>query len=247
MTTAYKVTLDIFEGPLDLLLHLIRRDQMNIYDIPIARITDQYLKYLRAMQELDLEIASEFLVMAATLLEIKAKLLLPTGPVELGEEPEEDLDPRQRLVQQLLEYGRFKEVAAELGHRRDVQSRYRSRIANDWARVESDPRLPEGLSIYDLVEAFELLLAGAHEPPPAILEAEQLTVGQKMEEISALLRARGTATFWQLLPHPYTRGQVIVTFLAVLELLRRAGVVARQKSPYGEIMLVFCGAKEELE
>ena len=109
------------------------------------------------------------------------------------------------------------------------------------------PRLPEGLSIYDLVEAFELLLAGAHEPPPAILEAEQLTVGQKMEEISALLRARGTATFWQLLPHPYTRGQVIVTFLAVLELLRRAGVVARQKSPYGEIMLVFCGAKEELE
>jgi segregation and condensation protein A len=220
------VRLRVFEGPLDLLLHLIRINEVEITDIPIARIGEQYLEYLTLMGELDLEVVGEYLVMASTLAWIKSRMLLPAERV--GEDGEE-IDPRAELVARLLEYQRFKEVATELGERerlgRDV---FAASGFEPEAPAESEREIEVGL--FDLVEAYRRVLEAKRdaESKPHEIEAEEITVRERMMEIMAVLGPRPSIDFDVLLREeqnrPYTKVLVVTTFLAILELTRLAAI-----------------------
>jgi segregation and condensation protein A len=222
----YSVRLPVFEGPLDLLLHLIRINEVEVTDIPIARIGEQYLEYLKLMGELNLELVGEYLVMASTLAWIKSRMLLPAERV--GEDGEE-IDPRAELVARLLEYQRFKEVAAELGERerlgRDV---FEARGFELDAPAASEREIEVGL--FDLVEAYRRVLEARRdaESKPHEIEAEEITVRERMLEIMAALEPRPSLDFDTLLREernrPYTKVLVIATFLAILELTRLSAI-----------------------
>jgi segregation and condensation protein A len=233
---AYRVRLDLFEGPLDLLLHLIKKNEVVVTDIPVATITEQYLAYLDLLRELSLDIAGEYLVMAATLTLLKSRLLLP------GPEPDddEDADPRADLVRQLLEYQRYREAAAALIERpllrRDVFTRAASADG-----VPSDPQAapPLRVTLWELMEAFRVVLQRARPDPVHRVEAEAVSL---RDRIAALLRTLGVArsvTFDSLFGESPTRGFVIVTFLAVLELAKLGAIQAVQEDPLGPILLVL--------
>jgi segregation and condensation protein A len=222
----YSVRLPVFEGPLDLLLHLIRINEVEITDIPIARIGEQYLEYLTLLRELDLEVVGEHLVMASTLAWIKSQMLLPAERVD---EDGEEIDPRAELIARLLDYQRFKEVAAELGERkrlgRDVFA------ASDFemeAPAESEREIEVGL--FDLVDAYRRVLEAKRdaESKPHEIEAEEITVRERMMEIMAVFESRPSIDFDVLLHEeqgrPYTLALVVVTFLAILELTRLAAI-----------------------
>ena len=233
--TDYRVALDIYNGPLDLLLFLIRRDEIDIYDIPIARITKQYLAYVDLLKQLDPEIVSEFLVLAATLMEIKSRTLLPR-PLE--EEIEDEIgDPRLELVRQLLEYKKFKDAARSL----------EEAAAERALRHERRPTLPESnadetaienLDIWDLFEAFNRLLTqigktgGVHQvgvdDTPVALHAEDI--------LDSIQRAGGTETFEEIFTGR-TRAEMIGLFLALLELIRQRRIRAIQDRPFGPILI----------
>ncbi len=222
----YSVRLRVFEGPLDLLLHLIRINEVEITDIPIARIGEQYLEYLTLMGELDLELVGEYLVMASTLAWIKSRMLLPAERV--GEDGEE-IDPRAELVARLLEYQRFKEVATELGERkrlgRDVFAASGFELE---APAASEREIEVGL--FDLVEAYRRVLEAKRdaESKPHEIEAEEITVRERMLEIMAALEPRPSLDFDVLLreegTRPYTKALIIATFLAILELTRLSAI-----------------------
>ncbi len=216
---SYKIKLDIFEGPLDLLLHLIKKNEVDIYDIPISVITEQYLEYIDLMKEMNLNLAGEFLVMAATLVHIKSRMLLPV-PELVGEE-EEGIDPREELIQRLLEYQKYKEASEMLAGRtmlgRDVFPRGPSALAE----ATGDEPPPLSVSIFSLVEALKDILKRA--PTESVLEisAERFTVAEKINHVLETLgRSGGTATFEALFDSGAPRGEIIVTFLAVLELVK---------------------------
>lgn len=230
-----KLSLAVFEGPLDLLLHLVRREELNIYDIPIARITDQYLQYLRQMSELDLEIASEFLVMAATLLQIKARMLLPRPPQSADAGGEEEADPRQMLIEQLIEYRRYKEAAAELAGLAAEEALRFSRPPIDIGPAE--PGLPADLDLARLIAAMRALLAEAEPTPPAAITRELYTIRQRMDFILGRLNEARRVSFRALFGLRFTRDEVVATFLAVLELVRGQLVSVRQSERLGEIEL----------
>lgn len=229
----YHVKLDMFEGPLDLLLHLIKENQLDIADIPMAKVTEEYLRYLALMQELDLEIAGEFLVMAATLIHIKSKMLLPPEEAAaMAEEPEED--PRAELVSRLLEYQRFKEAAATLGDREAEQQRVYTRgLPSDLVEVEG----PLAISLYDLLAAFSQAIRRAEQIPDLVITPETLTVGEKIVEILDHLARESPVPFFALFARGASRGEIVVIFLALLELLRRRLASARQAEAMGEIMI----------
>jgi segregation and condensation protein A len=222
----YSVCLPVFEGPLDLLLHLIRINEVEITDIPIARIGEQYLEYLTLMGELDLELVGEYLVMASTLAWIKSRMLLPAERV--GEDGEE-IDPRAELVARLLEYQRFKEVATELGERerlgRDV---FAARGFGLEVPSTSEREIEVGL--FDLVEAYRRVLEAKRDAisKPHEIESEEITVRERMMEIMAALEPRPSIDFDVMLreeqSRPYTKVLVIVTFLAILELTRLSAI-----------------------
>ena len=222
----YSVRLPVFEGPLDLLLHLIRINEVEITDIPIARIGEQYLEYLTLLRELDLEVVGEHLVMASTLAWIKSQMLLPAERVD---EDGEEIDPRAELIARLLDYQRFKEVAAELGERkrlgRDVFA------ASDFemeAPAESEREIEVGL--FDLVDAYRRVLEAKRdaESKPHEIEAEEITVRERMMEIMTALELRSSIDFDALLREEkswrYTKALVIATFLAILELTRLSAI-----------------------
>jgi len=222
----YSVRLPVFEGPLDLLLHLIRINEVEITDIPIARIGEQYLEYLKLMRDLDLEVVGEYLVMASTLAWIKSRMLLPAERV--GEDGEE-IDPRAELIARLLEYQRFKEVAAELGERnrldRDVFAAGGFELD---APSESEREIEVGL--FDLVEAYRRVLEVRHdvESKPHEIEAEEITVRERMLEIMAVLESRPSIDF-DVLPRaeptrPHTKALIVAPFLGILELTRLSAI-----------------------
>ncbi len=222
----YSVRLPVFEGPLDLLLHLIRINEVEITDIPIARIGEQYLEYLQLMDELDLELVGEYLVMASTLAWIKSRMLLPAERV--GEDGEE-IDPRAELIARLLEYQRFKEVAAELGERKRLG---REVFAASGCGLESPSESEREIEVglFDLVEAYRRVLEVKHdvEAKPHEIEAEEITVRERMMEIMAVLESRPSIDFDVLLKEersrPYTRPLIIATFLGILELTRLSAI-----------------------
>jgi len=231
---SYQIKLDMFEGPLDLLLHLIREHQLDILDIPIATITEEYLRYLAMMQELDLEVAGEFLVMAATLIHIKSKMLLPPEETAAGEEGEPEEDPRAELVDRLLEYQRFKEAAQTLGHLESEQLLLYRRGA---PAIDLEVEGPLSVSLFELLRAFRDVLRRAEAPAQLEITPEELNVGQRIVTLLDRLTQESPLEFAQLFASSRRRSEVIVTFLALLELLRRRLASARQAEPMGPIMI----------
>ena len=238
----YKVALDVFEGPLDLLLYLIRRDEIDIYDIRIERITTQYLAYLDVMKMLDLNIAGEFLVMAATLMVIKSRMLLPVeSRADASEEAEEGVDPRLDLVRQLIEYKKFKDAAGRLMERETVQA---ERFLYGGEVVHADPETAEARSLgdiglFDLLTAFQEVLDRTPLEPLVHLDAIRWSVPDKMEDILTALRRNTSIGFSRLFHERSPRGEVIVTFLALLELLRLRQAGMQQLAPFTEIVITL--------
>lgn len=216
---AYNIKLDIFEGPLDLLLHLIKKNEVDIYDIPIAVITEQYLEYIDIMKEMNLEFAGEFLVMAATLVHIKSKMLLPVDTVA-PEEEEEGVDPREELVRRLLEYRRYKEAAKDLGGRRILGRDVFTRGSEvDFDELEEGAGLAN-VSVFDLMEALKTVLARAPKERAIELTVERFKIADKINFVMERLSSDKSATFTSLFDNDATRGEIIVTFLAILELCK---------------------------
>ena len=233
-TGSVTIKLERFEGPLDLLLHLIKRDEIDIYDIPISHITDQYLKYLELMRQLDLEVAGEFLVMAATLMRIKAKMLLPLPPV--GEE-ETAGDPREELVQRLVEYRQFKEAAGTLKLREEERRLLYERGMLP-GEDEAGPLPLARISLFDLLGALNRLLARTPETPVYEIQAESFGVEDKIELLSATLQHRKRLSFEELLQGCRSRSEMVVTFIALLELIKLGVAVVVQNEAFGDITIV---------
>jgi segregation and condensation protein A len=229
----YQVHLPIFEGPLDLLLHLIKINEIDIYDIPIAAITAQYLEYLELMKELNLDIASEYLVMAATLAYIKSKMLLPS-PIEDTEEETEE-DPRKELVQRLLDYQKFKKAAEKLEDReilgRDV-------FARSGAEEKEEDEVEVEVNLFDLIEALKGILKKV-EAQDKILDftKEKIAIKDKMMEIIEQLKAVKYVIFQDLFFSAEDRYEIIITFIALLELIRIQKVRAVQFQEFGSIRI----------
>ncbi|MBM3859926.1 MAG: chromosome segregation protein ScpA [Verrucomicrobia bacterium] len=239
MESDYKVKLEVFEGPLDLLLYLIKKEEVDIYDIPIERITNQYMEYLSLMQLLNLEVAGEFLVMAATLMYIKSRMLLPVDQQVTDAEAEEGEDPRWELIRQLVEYKKFKETAAQLGQREEEQANLFTRAGDSGITVDMKQVPLAEVSIFDLIAAFNEVLkkASAREDFHEIYE-ERFTVSDKIEEILYTLRDRSEIRFVELFSENANRAEVVVTFLALLELIRLKRLRVRQMEAFGEINVV---------
>ena len=234
MTTDYKVKLEIFEGPLDLLLYLIKRDELDIYDISIERITRQYLEYLQAFKELNIDVAGEFIVMAANLLYIKSRSLLPVDQQPPEEEAEED-DPRWELIRQLIEYKKFKEAAAQLHDRALEQEN--TFVRGGISTSESvRPLLLGEVGIFQLINAFQNVIkrVEAREELQQIF-GENYTVSDKIETILARVSEGGALKFSELFAEMASRVEIVVTFLALLELIRLKQVRAIQPGQFGEI------------
>lgn len=227
--------LSVFEGPLDLLLHLIKENKIDIYDIPIVDITKQYLDYLEIMKELNLEIAGEFLVMAATLIYIKSRMLLPPNE-EQTEEPAED--PRAELVKRLLEYQAFKEASLQLRERENIWKNIFRRLPPETKDFENDPDiLPFEASLFDLLSAFRSLLSKAPEQMIEITR-ETLTVTDRINYIMECIEGKEGIRFEKLFEQAFTKITLIVTFLALLELIRLGLVKAYQEKVFGSIWLI---------
>ena len=229
----FQIKLDMFEGPLDLLLHLIREHQLDILDIPIATITDEYVRYLGFMQELDLDVAGEFLLMAATLIHIKSKMLLPPDETVEGEDGEPE-DPRAELVSRLLEYKRFKEAAQTLGLLESEATLLHRRGA---PAMDLEIEGPLQVSMVELLRAFRDVLSRADRPVPMEITPEEINVGKRLIMLMDRLAVESPVEFARLFESSTRRVEIIVTFLALLELLRRRLVTARQREPMGPIMI----------
>jgi segregation and condensation protein A len=230
----YQVDLDTFRGPLDLLLYLVKRQEVDVCDIPIARITEQFLEYLRVLELIDVERAGDFLVMAATLMEIKSKLLLPRGEGQAAEEA----DPRLELVRQLMEYKQFKEAAALLEARAERQL-YRVPRQPVEAPVTPDPaRQPlRAVELWDLVSAFGRLMRETLALQPQQIVVDETPIHVYQERILRLLGEAPRLAFADVFTAPRSRGRLVGIFLAVLELVKRRRVVAEQDEPFGTIWL----------
>ncbi len=234
METEYKVRLEIFEGPLDLLLYLIKRDELDIYDISLERITKQYLEYLQAFKELNIDVAGEFVVMAANLIYLKSRSLLPVDQ----QPPEEDVDeadPRWDLIRQLIEYKKFKEAAAQLQTRELQQERTFARVGEGMTPETAPFPLGE-VGIFQLINAFQNVLKrlDAREALREIF-GENFTVSDKIEWILQRVGAGRALRFTELFEQAASRVEIVVTFLALLELIRLKQVRAMQKNIFEEI------------
>ncbi|GLI39192.1 segregation/condensation protein A [Geobacter hydrogenophilus] len=236
-SSSYTVKLEVFEGPLDLLLHLIRKNEVDIYDIPLSIITKEYLEYIKMMKELNLEIAGEFLVMASTLIQIKSKTLLPTPADEDAAEEEEE-DPRAELVRRLLEYQKYKDAALSLTGRdmlgRDTYAR--SFISPELAEMLPEEE-PVEVELFELIEAFRKVLDRVSEESFHEVGAESITIAERINEILSLLEGKESLLFDELFPEHFNRDFLIATFLAVLELCKLKMVKVVQANRYGSIWI----------
>ncbi|HEV3408674.1 MAG TPA: segregation/condensation protein A [Chthoniobacterales bacterium] len=238
MESDYKVRLEIFEGPLDLLLYLIKRDELDIYDISLERITRQYLEYLQAFKELNIDVAGEFVVMAANLIYLKSRSLLPVDQQPPEEDVEED-DPRWELIRQLIEYKKFKEAAAELQQRQLEQEAMFVRQPNGSDALAPQPTLRLGeVGIFQLINAFQAVIkrVEAREDLREIF-GEHYTVSDKIEWILQRVADGVPLRFSEFFVGIASRVEVVVTFLALLELIRLRQVRATQADPFAEIEL----------
>lgn len=240
----YNVKIEAFEGPLDLLLHLIQTLEIDIYDIPVAEITEQYMMYIHAMKELQLDVASEYLVMAATLLAIKSKMLLPNHEEELDEEFEfgEEEDPRNELVEKLIEYKKFKEAASELKSLEEERELMYTKPPCDLSEYAKDSRnenVDLEVSLYDMLSAFQKLLRRKklQRPMSTKIMRQEITIEKRMIEILTFLKENGTKKkFNELFPES-DREHIVVTFLAILELIKRREIDVEQEQNFADIYM----------
>ncbi|MEP7273951.1 MAG: segregation/condensation protein A [Acidobacteriota bacterium] len=227
----YKVRLDIFEGPLDLLLHLIKKDEIDIYDIPIARITEQYLEYLRLMEELDIAIAGDFLVMAATLIYIKSKMLLPPDPAGTADGDLSD-DPRAELVERLLEYEKFKSAANMLYSRGEIEAACYTR-----GSLETDQNNPEvAATVFDILKVFREVLERQQSAAQMEIQRDEMTMSQKLTQIRDLISTHGELNVRAVFELARSKRELILTFLAFLELVKESEIILIQLKLFGEII-----------
>jgi segregation and condensation protein A len=234
---SYKVKLESFEGPLDLLLFLIKKEEVDIYDIPIAKITQQYLQYIEIIQLLDLEAASDFILMAATLMRIKAQMLLPKP--DLGEEQQEITDPRQELVQRLLEYKRFKDVAEDLGEKetRSLKQFGRGNFKVEEESFGEDYQTGSEVSLFDLVAAFKQIVDQTKKVTVHRVVEINITLEECMTNVLDALDKKPEMTFRELFADNTEKIVLVVTFIAILELIKRNEIRAVQDEPFAEIMI----------
>ena len=227
----YNVKLEMFEGPLDLLLFLIKKDEIDIYDIPIARITHEYLEYIKLLEALNIELAGDFLVMAATLIYIKSKLLLPPDPKTVGEEDLNE-DPRAELVGQLLEYQKFKAAANMLYEKAEVEAAVYTR-----GPLDTDKNNPEvTATVVDLLRIFKEILDRAKTIKAMEIQREEMSMGEKLRQIRALLAEQTEINVREIFALAHSKRELILTFLALLELVKGAQITLVQAEVFGDII-----------
>ena len=229
----YEVKLDVFEGPMDLLLYLIRKDELDIYDIPIAHITTQYLGFLQHIHQLDIEQASDFILMAATLLRIKSQMMLPRE--ELGLDGDGEEDPKAELVRRLLEYQQFKDIADWLGVRKDERRDVYLRRQGPDDSVEESAQL-RPVSLFDLLAVYKHVLDTVPENLVHQIAEEEVSVAERIDHLLAVLERRSRISFMDLL-QGRDRQTLIATFVGVLELLKLQRVRVQQARPFDEIWI----------
>ncbi|WP_188206058.1 segregation/condensation protein A [Alkalibacillus aidingensis] len=239
--TVYQVKIDAFEGPLDLLLHLVNQYEIDIYDIPLKDITDQYMDYIHTMQDLHLDIASEYLVMAATLLEIKSKMLLPKQELELEDEYEED--PQEELIQRLVEYKKYKEAAHVLKEREQESNQIYTRPPLDLTDYQSDRKVSrsEVLSVTDLTNAFQRLLRRKQllQPMETTVQRQEISIEERMNDVLvSLQKMKGKASFENLFDYQ-ERFEIVTTFLALLELMKSLKIMCYQMNNFEDITVAL--------
>lgn len=228
---ALKLVLGEFTGPLDLLLYLIRQEQVDIYDIPVARITDEYLRYLRLMQELDIAIAGDFLVMAATLIEIKSRMLLPPDPSTKPGEAEDD-DPRNELIERLLEHRKYKAAAHTLWSRATVEQAIFTR-----GELETDKQNPEiSAGVFDLLKVFQEILARHKEEVLMEIERDEMTMTQMLERLRNMVLSAGELNLRKFFERARSRRELVLAFLSILELVRTTEICLIQRETFGDIL-----------
>ncbi len=235
---SYKLKLDVFEGPLDLLLYLIKKEDIDIRDIPIAQVTEQYLEYIEMMKMLDLDVIGDFLVMAATLMHIKSKMLLPPDPS--AEIPEEE-DPRDELVRRLLEYKKFKEVAEQLKDKETIRQNFFTRTVDQEKTKEMKEEAKEVFfeaSLFDLISAFTKALRKFSDQTVYEVTKEEFTVEQKIHDILHLLLEKPQVMLADIFNFARSKMEIIVTFMAILELIRLKEIVAVQKRVFEDIKIL---------
>jgi segregation and condensation protein A len=227
----YKVKLEVFEGPLDLLLYLIKKDEIDIYDIPIARITKQYLEYVQLLESLNIEVAGDFLVMAATLIYIKSKMLLPPDPKAEGDVDLNE-DPRAELVEQLLEYQKFKSAANMLYEKAHIEAACFTRGA-----LETDKNNPEvTATVVDLLRVFKEILDRAKAVTQMEIQREEMSMSEKLKQIRALLNEHKEVNVRDVFALAHSKRELILTFLAFLELVKETQIILIQSQLFGEII-----------
>jgi len=235
-TTDYAVDLEVFQGPLDLLLYLIRKDEIDIYDIPIARITAQYLRYVELLKLLNLENAGEYILMAATLIRIKAQMLLPRDSSD-----QEELDPREELTRALLEYRKYKEAGEILEEKREFESRLIGVFLSSNGHRNDPAILSESTSLFDLLTAFHGVMAAFREESQYFVAHESVTVEDRVKVIAARLSQLEYATFEDLFADIKVKLIAIVTFMAVLEMMRTRRITVRQSRLFSELRVYPTG------
>jgi segregation and condensation protein A len=242
----YQVKIDTFEGPLDLLLHLINRLEIDIYDIPMSEITDQYLNYIKTMKELHLDVASEYLVMAATLLAIKSKMLLPKHEeivVEDDMEMNYEEDPRDELVERLIEYRKYKEAAEDLKSLEEERNLMFSKPPSDLSELSKDIQVEKielNVTIYDMLGALQKMMRRKklQKPLATKIARQEISIEKRLEEILVELKSfKGRKSFYELFPFPQ-KEHIVVSFLAILELMKRQEIHIEQEKNFAEIFVM---------
>ncbi len=233
---AYRVKLPIFEGPLDLLLFFIKRDELDIYDIPIAKITKEFLTYVQMLQELDLEVAGDFIVMAAELMQIKVRMLLPKAPSE-----EEEEDPRADLVRRLLEYKRFKEASGVLSSLEDESRKlfYRAGFHSDVHKValEDQQVSLKNITMFNLIASFKKVLDNVPKKVYHDIELLNVTIDEQMSYIADVFRTKEEVTFFELVSHMSEKIRIIVTIIAILEMVKNKVIGIRPTDHDDDIII----------
>lgn len=241
----YTVRLEVFEGPLDLLLHLIKKSEVDIYDIPVSTITREYLEYIKLLKELNLEIAGDFLVMASTLIQIKSKMLLP-ALLDDESDDEEEADPRAELVRRLLEYQRYKEAAITLADNnmlgRDVFARKFPAPELDTIKTVEEPVEVE---LFELIEAFRAVIDRVSQESFHEVGTDSISIAERINDILSLLEGKESLMFDDMFPESFNRDFVIATFLAVLELCKLKMVKIVQANRYGAIWIMPAVSENE--
>ncbi|HIE44521.1 MAG TPA: hypothetical protein EYP78_07000 [Candidatus Omnitrophica bacterium] len=241
----YRVKLDFFEGPLDLLLHLIRKNEFDIFDIPIARLTDEYFQYIELMQELDINIAGEFLVYASTLMYLKSRSLLPANE-KTEEQIIEEEEELQILKEKLVEYEKFKQAATELARRqREENELFSKEVPPELVKEKQEEQSIEA-NLFDLLDAFAIILKEISKPETIDILDDEVTVNEKITAILDILKKHKKISFSSLFYKARTRYEMVVIFLALLELIRLREIMVKQRAAFGEIWIYMNSVRAPL-